>query len=188
MLSPYSTRGIAGSIFILNSRPLSPIRALVKATNSSNIDFISYSLLIISSLLASILEISKIPLTISSKLLEAIIISLTFSCAEAGISSSFKLSEKPTIALSGVLISWDILDKNSDLAWLAFSAASLANETCSNILTSGFSIVKYIIIVINEIVTDMNKISGLKILIIVTDATIIISKNNGIYFLFLIFL
>ena len=104
--SPYRTGGIVGSITLLNSIGLSPIRDLVKIINSSNTLPISYSFFTISSLLASILEISNIPLTISKRLFEAIIISRISSFADSGISSSScKAWLKPVIALRGVRIS-----------------------------------------------------------------------------------
>ena len=90
------------------------------------------------------MEISKIPLTISNKVLEALTISLAFSFASSKLSALIIHSEKPTIAFSGVRISCDILDKKSDLARLAFSAVSLAKFKEFIIFTSGFSIVKYI--------------------------------------------
>ena len=70
--------------------------------------------------------------------------SLAFSLASSKVVALLTQSEKPTIAFKGVLISWDILDKKSVLAWLALSASSLAFCKASTIFISGFSIVKYI--------------------------------------------
>ena len=142
--SPYKVSGIDASQEYLNSKGLSPSLALESATNSLNITLKSYSLLTISILLASILLISNIPFTISNKVLEALIISFTSSTALGGNSSSFNPWLNPTMALSGVLISCDILDKNSLLAKLALSACILAWLSCSINFISGFSIVKYI--------------------------------------------
>ena len=106
LTSPYKTFGIDGSKLVLNSIGLSPSLPIDKATNSSHIFEKTYSVLTISNLFASIFEISKIPLTISSKLSADITISLTSSLAESGtvLSSSNRLL-KPTIAFRGVLIS-----------------------------------------------------------------------------------
>ena len=161
LTSPYKTLGIDGSKLVLNSIGLSPSLPIDKATNSSHIFEKTYSVFTISNLFASILEISKIPLTISSKLSEAITISLTSSLAESGtVSSSSNRLLNPTIAFKGVLISWDILDKKSVLASLAFSAVSLAIFSCSITLTSGFSIVIDIITTTIDKQKLINKIDG----------------------------
>ena len=145
LTSPYKTFGIDGSMFVLNSIGLSPSLPLDKVISSSHNFLKLYSVFTISNLLASILEISNIPFTISSKLSADMTISLTSSLAQSGtvLSSSNRL-EKPTIAFSGVLISCDIFDKKSVLASFAFSAVSRAILSCSIIFISGSSIVKYI--------------------------------------------
>ena len=89
--------------------------------------------------------------TISSKVFEALTISLRSSCISFGqLPRSLISLDNPTIAFKGVLISWDILDKKSDLARLAFSASFLASSNWFIIFKSGFSIVKYITITIIE--------------------------------------
>ena len=143
--SPYKTRGIVSSIFVISSIGLSPSLPFVNAISSVVTLLKSYSVLTISNLPASIFDISKIPFTISRRLSLAITISFTSSLALSGkVLSSKSILLKPTIALSGVLISCDILDKNSVLAVFAFSAAIFASFNWAIILTSGLSIVKYI--------------------------------------------
>ena len=104
--SPYNTDGIVSSNLVISSIGLSPSLPFVNDTNSLITLLTSYSVLTISSLPASIFDMSKIPLTISSKLSEAITISLTSSLALSGkfLSSKSKLLN-PTIAFKGVLIS-----------------------------------------------------------------------------------
>ena len=181
--SPYNTAGIVESKLVLNSIGFSPSLPWHKDTNSSRIFLVLYSLLTISNLLASIFEISKMPLTISSKLSEAITISRTPSLALSGISLSSKSKLlNPTIAFNGVLISWDIFDKKSVFAALALSACSLAILSCSIILISGFSIVKYIRIVANAEEKELRSKPGIKAL--ATNITVkqTINATNGITF------
>ena len=130
----------------------SPIRVCVTLHIFSISSLKLYTPSTISILLASILLISNIFPTISSNVCDALIISFESSTTSGGTWSLYVpiSSDKPTIAFKGVLISWLILDKKSDLAWFARSAWSLASVTSFNIFKSGFSIVKNIMITINE--------------------------------------
>ena len=116
-------------------------------------------------------------------------ISLAFSLASSKVLDVSIQSLKPTIAFNGVLISWDILLKNSVLAWFALSACSLAIFICSTIFISGFSIVWYMINKIKNSITVVNVISGW---VFCSIATIIIKTTNKkmgiVFFLFIVFI
>ena len=186
-LSPYKYSGIDSSFFTINSIGLSPILDFVNAASSSIILLKLYGVLIISSLSASIFDISNIPFTISNRLSLAISMSLTSSFISLGTFSLDSVSLNPTIAFNGVLISCDMLDKKSVFALLAFSARSFAKFNSLINFTSGFSIVKYIITHTNVSSAVKTKIPGYNFCIITHIILKIINTKNGQYFLSLKF-
>ena len=127
--------------------------------------------------------------TISSNVLEALTISPKSSCMSLGqLPRSLISLERPTIAFKGVLISWDILDRKSDLALFAFSASFLASSNWLTIFKSGFSMVKYIITQIKVSTYVIIKISGCDDWISIAIEPIIKNKYTGINFLVFNFL
>ena len=108
LIFPISPRKIPGKslvIFKLKSIGLFPILGVINFPNDSNTSLGLYSFSMISILFASILEISKIPFTISSRFSEASTTSLANSFVSFKSVEESIHSLNPTIAFSGVLIS-----------------------------------------------------------------------------------
>ena len=109
--------------------------------------FISTSEYTNSSVPASILERSRISLINCSNRLLLFLIILMYSSLSASFSVMASISEKPTIELRGVRISWLMFAKNADFKRLLSSACSLAcNSFCSICLRSVITILDPIMV------------------------------------------
>ena len=109
--SPYKTLGIFPMISTLNLIGFSDRDTLTILVNSAIISAKQYSLLLTDILPSSIFVISKILLTISSRVSPALLIFLTSSYMDLGTSLLKIDSDKPIMAFIGVLISWLMLAK-----------------------------------------------------------------------------
>ena len=122
---------------VLNVTLESIILNWVVWTISSMRLFISTSEYVNSNVPASILERSRMSLINCSSRLLLFFIILIYSCLSASFSVMARISEKPTIELSGVRISWLMFARNADFKRLLSSACSLAcSSFCSICLRS----------------------------------------------------
>ena len=143
--SPYILEGIFLSTSIISFTGLLPILASIILESSITMLLIEYSFISNVSLPDSIFDISRILFIISSMLLPADAICdisvLALFSSKLGLFK--RVSLNPTIAFIGDLISWDILDKKSDLALFDLSISSLTVSNSFIIFKSGFSMLKY---------------------------------------------
>ena len=122
--SPSRLFGISLSISSFSASPLSSALVRIILTRSLITEESSYSTGIISILPASILEKSSISLTNPSRLEPAVLILEAYVRISSSSHSLSIISFIPSTALIGVRISWDMFDKNADLASFAATARS----------------------------------------------------------------
>ncbi len=109
----------------MNSMFLSPIRLLIILAISLIIESGSYATSMISILPDSIFEKSRISLIIVRRFLPDARIWCIKSRAVGDISSRRAISAMPSTAFIGVLISWLMFARKSDLSFALFSTSAL---------------------------------------------------------------
>ena len=122
--SPIITCGSSCPALTISCRPLSDARFRIMLIRSFSTDAGSYSTGMISILPASILEKSRMSLTMPSRLPPALRRSSAYRMMPSSVDSRRIISSMPRIALIGVRISCDILDRKRDFARFAASACS----------------------------------------------------------------
>ena len=120
--SPKSTLGIFSLAFVTSCNPFLSARGLIILTKSFKTELSAYSTGIISILPASILLKSKMSFTILSREFPALRKFSAYSKIFLSLDSRKIISSIPKMALIGVLISCDILERKSLLFFAACNA------------------------------------------------------------------
>ena len=136
--SPYSLEGILSDTSTLYSNPFSIALTLVILITSLITEDTSYSVRFNSNLPASILLKSSMSLIRDSRVLPAPLMLNAYFLVCSSLVSRIIISFIPRIPLRGVLISCDILARNSSLNWFAETALSASSRiviTCLMVCT-----------------------------------------------------
>ena len=132
--SPKSLSGVFSSTLTITSSPLSSAFTDIMFKRSLTMELKWYSTLRMSIFPASILEKSRMSLTIPRRELPALLTFCAYSLICGSLFSLRIISFIPRTAFIGVLISWDIFERKLLLASLAFFATSRSISSCCSCL------------------------------------------------------